>query len=157
MLILVLHMFLTLSFIRLSTKPHPQATSAHQLKIDSLLSRNEAHMHIVKTTPSDDIKTDILAESPTVVAADDDVSNQCCGQVSYSDDIGDDVIDCLFDDIDYLDKFLEPEPFPSDSHHGNTTAELNSESEAMPDVIPVVSHDDSDDVIELSSVSSCGK
>ena len=138
-------------FFRQTVDPQPQVTPSHQLKIDTLLNKNETYTHVVKATPSNNLKTDILAESPTSEVSDSEVNIQCCGQVSYSDDIGDDVIDCLFDDIDYLDKFFELEPLPSatESHHYGTSVELNSESGAI-----VISHDDNDDVIDLSSSSS---
>ncbi|XP_065883203.1 uncharacterized protein [Dysidea avara] len=138
-----------------AVKPQPQVTPSHQLRIDTLLSRNETHTHIITTTPSDNLKTDILADSPTSVASESDVKS-CCGQVSYSDDISDDVIDCLFDDIDYLDKFFEPEPLPlaTESHHCSVPVKVNSD-QTETDIAPiVVSHDDDDDVIDLSSISS---
>jgi len=66
--------------------------------------------------------------------------SQCCGQVSYSDDISDDAIDCLFDDID---KFFELEPLPlATDKHNSAPAELSSDqTEHEADV---VSHDHND-------------
>ena len=153
--ITVFVLYTSLCFTRQAVKPQPQVTPSHQLRIDTLLSRNETHTHIITTTPSDNLKTDILADSPTSVASESDVKS-CCGQVSYSDDISDDVIDCLFDDIDYLDKFFEPEPLPlaTESHHCSVPVKVNSD-QTETDIAPiVVSHDDDDDVIDLSSISS---
>lgn len=156
-----------------SAKSQGQATSSHQLKIDRLLDKKITNIHVIKphpktTTNSDNIKTDILLSSDTATSPDASRDDRPCHvQLCHTNDISDDVMDCLFDDIDYHDLFdSEPLPLvtednvvtPRQQHEGSCDLEeLSCDALRIDDtLIEILDDDDDDDVTDMSTIS-CSK
>ena len=155
-----------------STKSQPEVLpSSHQLKIDTLLNKKDTNIHVIKphpTTATDNTKTDVLlldaAGSP-----DASKNERPCHELScHTTDINDDVLDCLFDDIDYHDLFdSEPLPMatndrsdnvvtPQQQHEGSCDHNMLCDVTGSDDTLIEISGDNDDDVTDMSTVS-CSK
>ena len=107
-----------------STKSHPEALpSSHQLRIDTLLNKKDTNIHVIKPHPmttTDNTMTDVLlldaAGSPHASK-----NERPCHELScHTTDINNDILDCLFDNIDYHDLFdSELLPLATDDRNDN--------------------------------------
>ena len=170
----------TASTVKDATKSQLQATVSHQLKIDTLLNKKDANIHVVKSHLTDptafsdvNINADVLLSE---LAASPALGQPCHKQSCYTNNINHNVIDCLFDDIDFNDLFdSEPLPLAKDNtlnnqhkgsrdHKGSCDHKRSCDHDMLCDIIEVNDDtiievpetDDDDDVTDMSSVS-CSK
>lgn len=138
------------------------------------------NIHVIKshpTTISDHVKTPDILSSKTAAPSDVDDSRgprheQLC-HTTNAIRLSDDLMDCLFDDIDYHDLF-DSDPLPLDSvtiphqqqhegscDHNERSCDHNEMScdaiEIIDDsIIEIPADDDSNDIIDVSTVN-CSK
>ena len=160
------------------TKGQPEtAVPSHQLKIDTLLNKKDTNIHVIKSHPTcasadDDIKNDVLFSNP---AGSPDASNNrghCHRQSCHTtNDSNDDILDCLFDDIDYSDLFdSELLPLAKQDRHDNVVtpqqqhegscdhSDMSCDATENDNTLIEMpaGDDDDDDVTDMSTVS-CSK
>ena len=155
------------------TKGQPEASvTSHQLKIDTLLNKKDANIHVIKPHPTtaeadDNIKTDVLSSN---IAGSPDASNNCRCCHEHVTDTNDDILDCLFDDIDYNDLFdselllLEKQDrhdnilTPRQQHEGSCDhSGMSCDATGNDNTLTEISADDDDDDVTDVSTVSCSK
>ena len=156
-----------------ATKSQPQATSSHQLKIDTLLNKKDTNIHVIKPYPTSTTatasNTDILSLD---VAALPDASNSrqpCHEQSCHTNNTSSDILDCLFDDIDFHDLFdSELLPLiaedrhddviiPHQQHEGSCDHDMSYDAVLIDDdTIVEIPESDEEDISNMSTVS-CSK
>ena len=89
------------------TMDQPLAISSHQLKIDTLLGTQifMSLNYIYASTTSTACKTDILSSDGAASPDASDSGRPCHEQSCHANNTSNDILDCLFDDIDYHDLF----------------------------------------------------
>ena len=162
-----------------NTKSPTEATSSNQLKIDTLLNKKDTNIHVIKPHPtaaiaSDNAKTpDVLLSSDTAAVSPlEDASNDqvlCHEQSCHTNNSSHgDMLDCLFDDIDYHDLFdLEPLPLVTEDniktprqqeHKGSCDLdELSCDAIELDNTIVEIPASDDEDVFSDMSTVSCSK
>ena len=156
-----------------TTKNQPLAMSSHQLKIDTLLNKKDTNIHVVKlqttSTTSTACKTDILSSDGAASPDASDSRQPCHEQSCHANNTNNDILDCLFDDIDYHDLFdSEPLPLitedrlddiitPRQQHEGSCDHDMSCDTGVIDDdTIIEISESDDEDVTNMST-ASCSK
>ena len=171
----------TASTVKDATKSQLQATVSHQLKLDTLLNKKDANIHVVKSYQTDstassdvNLNADVLSSE---LAASPELGQPCHKQSCHTNNTNLDVIDCLFDDIDFNDLF-DSEPLPlmkndilnnqhkgSRDHEGSCDHKRSCDHDMSCDLVEVnddtiievpETDDNDDDVTDMSTVS-CSK
>lgn len=152
-----------------ATKNQPQATSSHQLRIDTLLNKKDTNIHVIKlqttSITSTACKTDVLS-SDAASSPDASSNGQPCHEQSCCANNTDyDMLDCLFDDIDYHDLFdSEPLPLVTENkhgdhhqqHEGSCDHDMLCDDVIDDDTIIEILESDDEDVTNMST-ASCSK
>jgi len=152
----------------------------HQLKINTLLNKKDANVHVIKShqtcpTALTDVNLNAVILS-SKLAASPDLGQPCHMQLCYTNNTNHDIIDCLFDDIDFNDLF-DSEPLPlakentvnnlykescdqEESHDLERSCDHNMSCDIVgvndDTIIEIPDTDDDDDVTDMSTVS-CSK
>ena len=145
---------------------------SNQLRIDTLLNKKDTNIHVIR--PFTAATTTVAADNGSVdfdmllsdATGSPDASNDrgpCHEHLCSSNNISDDVMDSLFDDIDYDDLFdSEPLPLVTEGSHGNAvitseqqhggSCDHNGMSCDTRTVIEIPDDDDDDDDVNVTDL-----
>ena len=142
------------------------------MKIDTLLSKKDTNVHVIKPHPTTatadiDVKTDVLSSD---TAGSPDASNNCRRCHEHANDTNDDILDCLFDDIDCNDLFdsellssvkqdrHDNIVTPWQQHEGSCDhSDMSCDATGNDTTLTEVPADDDDDNVTDVSTVSCSK